>query len=103
MQEAEEARSRLAFEELLVLQLRLLLQRTSAQCALAPLPCPALHLAQCICMLRAIGLDRADCHHGHASLRPHSAQVDAQVVCQHQAHASEGRLMQCYRSGRQRP
>ena len=48
-QEAEAARSRLAFEELLVLQLRLLLQRTSAQCALAPLPCHssppgALHL-----------------------------------------------------------
>ena len=33
MQEAEEARQRLAFEELLVLQLRLLLQRTSIQCA----------------------------------------------------------------------
>ena len=37
MQEAEEARQRLAFEELLVLQLRLLLQRTSIQCA--PPPC----------------------------------------------------------------
>lgn len=36
--EAEEARQRLAFEELLVLQLRLLLQRTSIQCA----PCPCL-------------------------------------------------------------
>jgi RecG-like helicase len=33
IQEAEEARRRLAFEELLVLQLRLLLQRTSLQCA----------------------------------------------------------------------
>ena len=40
MQEAEAARSRLAFEELLVLQLRLLLQRTSAQCVQRP--CPAL-------------------------------------------------------------
>ena len=36
MREAEEARQRLAFEELLVLQLRLLLQRTSIQCALCP-------------------------------------------------------------------
>ena len=35
-QEAEDARSRLAFEELLVLQLRLLLQRTSIQCAERP-------------------------------------------------------------------
>ncbi len=38
MREAEEARQRLAFEELLVLQLRLLLQRTSIQCV----PCPCL-------------------------------------------------------------
>ena len=55
-QEAEAARSRLAFEELLVLQLRLLLQRTSAQCAPAPLPCPALRVAHCICMMRSAGL-----------------------------------------------
>ena len=43
VQEAEEARQRLAFEELLVLQLRLLLQRTSFQCAALTLPpsCPS--------------------------------------------------------------
>ena len=39
-QEAEDARQRLAFEELLVLQLRLLLQRTSIQCAPHSPPCP---------------------------------------------------------------
>ena len=56
MREAEEARQRLAFEELLVLQLRLLLQRTSIQCA----PCPCLsspadcgHLAPMRCQLRS--------------------------------------------------
>lgn len=38
VQEAEEARRRLAFEELLVLQLRLLLQRTNLQCAPLVLP-----------------------------------------------------------------
>ena len=69
-QEAEAARSRLAFEELLVLQLRLLLQRTSAQCALAPLPCTALRLAHCICMLHAtwLGVCYMICR-VHASLR----------------------------------
>ena len=46
MREAEEARQRLAFEELLVLQLRLLLQRTSTQCA--PLPLHYLFLANWI-------------------------------------------------------
>ena len=35
----------------------------------------------------------------HASLHDHGAQIDARVVCQHQAHASEGRLMQGYRAG----
>lgn len=39
-QEVEAARQRLAFEELLLLQLRLLLQRTSIQCTLTPVPCP---------------------------------------------------------------
>ena len=38
-QEAEDARQRLAFEELLLLQLRLLLQRSSIQCAPHSHPC----------------------------------------------------------------
>ena len=46
-QEAEEARQRLAFEELLVLQLRLILQRTRMQCA----PCPC---SSCFCGLQML-------------------------------------------------